>query len=55
MQTNKQTNKQTNTQPEMFVLFYKVAIWDFVSLRLPTMTFNNVKIKRKKTFRRYHR
>ena len=44
MQTNKQTNKQT----EMFVLFYKVAIWDFV-------LFNNVKIKRKKTFRRYHR
>ena len=30
----------------MYVLFHKVTMWDSLPLQLPTMTLNNIKIKR---------
>ena len=38
--------KQKTKKTKKYVLFYKLSKCDSLSLELPTMTFNNIKIKR---------
>ena len=44
-------NKLSLNAKKKYVLFHKVSMWDSLPSQLPTMTFNNIKIKRENSIK----